>query len=46
MERFLKVVKFDEEKGFCLLSLFVGDSVKWLRGFEDKLAIVLRRGFF
>ena len=45
-EKYLKIVKFEEEKAACILSFFTFDNIKWMRGFEDRLALVMKKGFF
>ena len=45
-ERFLKLVKFDEEKANCILSLYMGASFRQMHAFEDRLALVFKKGFF
>lgn len=45
-EEYLKIVRFDSEKAACIKSIHVGSTLKWMKGFEDRLALVLQKGMF
>jgi WD40 repeat protein len=45
-ENFLKIVKFDDEKAYCINTIQVGGTLNRIHGFEDRLALVFQKGFF
>jgi hypothetical protein len=42
MEYSLKIIKFDHEKAMCLHSISAGNSITFIRGLEDRFALVLK----
>lgn len=45
-EFYFKIVRFDNEKANCILSIYTGDTLTFIKGLEDRMAIVLKKGFF
>jgi hypothetical protein len=46
VEKYIRIVRFDNEKATCILSLYTADSISIIKGLQDRLAIVLKKGFF
>lgn len=46
VEKYLKFIKFDQDKAYCILNIFTGDCISFYKSLEDRLAIVLKKGFF
>jgi hypothetical protein len=42
----MRFVKFNHDKATCFRTIFLGDSLNFITGFEDKLAVVLHNGLF
>lgn len=45
-EYYIKIVKFDHEKATCIFSIFTSDTITFIKGLEDRMALVLKKGFF
>jgi hypothetical protein len=42
----MRFVKFEHEKAICFRTIFLGNSLNFIRGFDDRLAVVLFNGLF
>lgn len=42
----MRFVKFEHDKAICFRTISLGDSFNFIRGFENRLAVVLHNGLF
>lgn len=45
-ENYLRLVSIENDKANCYFALNFGDSLKFMRSFEDKLILVFKKGIF